>query len=132
VNNELPVDENLASKSKLLSGADLFNNGEYFAAHEIWEVLWMECPSSERRFVQALIQAAVALYHLSRGNHPGAERLFHSGRRYLAPYRPVHCGLDVDGFWDQMELYLAPALRAGAAGAGPRPMIQLRPAREET
>ena len=49
----------------------------------------MECPAAERRFVQALIQAAVAVYHFERGNHTGAARLFRSGRAYMEPYRPA-------------------------------------------
>jgi hypothetical protein len=104
-------------------GVDLFNRGEYFEAHEVWEELWLDCPAAERRFIQALIQAAVAIHHLERGNHEGAARLYRSGRTYMQPYRPVHRGLDVDRFWRQMEAHLAPAL--GAAPAGPRPRIAL-------
>ncbi len=53
--------------TKYEHGADLFNRGEYFDAHEVWEELWMDCPAAERRFVQALIQAAVAVYHFAAG-----------------------------------------------------------------
>lgn len=111
---------------RLAAGAELFNRGEYFEAHEVWEELWLECPAAERRFVQALIQAAVAVYHFGRGNHAGAVRLFHSGRRYMEPYRPTHRGLDVDAFWRQLEVHLAPAL--GGSASGPRPVIALDPA----
>src|SRR5262249_34271574 len=65
---------------RYLAGVQLFNAGEYFDAHEVWEDLWHDCPSADRRFYQSLIQAAVALYHWSRGNRPGAARLFDSGR----------------------------------------------------
>jgi predicted metal-dependent hydrolase len=108
-------------------GVELFNRGEYFDAHEVWEELWMDCPAAERRFVQALIQAAVAVYHFGRDNYTGAARLFHSGRRYMEPYRPVYRGLDVDEFWRQMEAHLAPALADRSAPAGPRPVIALHP-----
>jgi predicted metal-dependent hydrolase len=111
--------------AKYEAGIDLFNRGEYFDAHEVWEELWMECPSAERRFFQALIQAAVALHHFERGNHSGAERLYRSGRDYMAPYRPAHRGLDVDAFWRQMEARLAPALAAGEGSACSRPVIAL-------
>ena len=76
-------------------------------------------PGGRRRFIQALIQAAVALYHSSRGNHAGAARLFRSGRRTWSRIRPAHRGLDVDAFWRQMEAHLAPALaRHGDGTAG--------------
>lgn len=101
---------------RYLAGVVLFNRGDYFDAHEVWENLWMDCPAAERRFYQALIQAAVALYHWGNGNRAGATRLFHSGRRYMEPFRPTYRGLDVDGFWRQMELALADALTSRARG----------------
>ena len=112
---------------RYLRGVALFNAGEYFDAHEVWEDLWRDCPAADRRFYQSLIQAAVALYHWGNGNRPGAARLCHSGRRYMEPYRPAHLGLDVDGFWRQVEAHLAPAL-TDSAPSGPRPVITLAPA----
>ena len=109
--------------SRYRTGIELFNRGEFFEAHEVWEELWMECPSAERRFFQALIQAAVALHHLERGNRAGAARLFRSGRAYMEPFRPAHRGLDVDAFWRQMEAHLAPALPDSSGPPGPRPVI---------
>lgn len=106
--------------SRYLAGIDCFNRGDYFDAHEVWEDLWMECQTAERRFVQSLIQAAVALYHWGRGNQAGADRLFHSGRRYMEPYRPRFLGLDVMKFWSDVEL----------AFTGPRPTIVLDPPAE--
>ena len=88
---------------RYLHGVELFNRGEYFDTHEVWEELWLDCPAAERRFYQSLIQAAVALYHWSNGNLAGATRLFHSGKRYMAPYSPAHRGLDIDDFWSQVH-----------------------------
>ena len=88
---------------RYLHGVELFNRGEYFDTHEVWEELWLDCPAAERRFYQSLSQAAVALYHWSNGNLAGATRLFHSGKRYMAPYRPAHRGLDIDDFWSQVH-----------------------------
>jgi predicted metal-dependent hydrolase len=104
---------------RYLAGVVLFNRGDYFDAHEVWEDLWMDCPAAERRFYQSLIQAAVALYHWGNGNRAGAARLFHSGRRYMGPFRPTFRGLDADAFWRQVEEALADVLtsrdREGAA-----------------
>ncbi|MBY0459869.1 MAG: DUF309 domain-containing protein [Gemmataceae bacterium] len=102
---------------RFLAGVDLFNAGEFFDAHEVWEDLWHECASPERRFYQALIQAAVALYHFGRGNLTGAARLYQSGRKYMEPFRPAFLGVTVDAFWD--------ALAAHLAGAGPAPVVVL-------
>lgn len=96
--------------TRYLSGIKLFNRGDYFSAHEIWEELWHDCPAADRRFYQSLIQAAVALYHGNNGNKPGATRLSESGMKYMAPYRPRYRGLNVDDFWRQMGDALAPLL----------------------
>ena len=108
---------------RYLAGVAHFNRAEYFDAHEVWEELWGDCPAADRRFYQALIQAAVALYHWGRNNPAGAARLFASGRGYMAPYRPTHRGLAVDRFWRAVEAALAPD-----PGAAPR--IDLDPAPE--
>jgi uncharacterized protein len=119
--------EHETPNSNFIRGVDLFNRGEYFEAHEVWEDVWMDCPGSERRFYQALIQAAVAVYHFDRDNFTGASRLFHSGKRYMEPYRPVYHGLNVDEFWRRVAAYLAPALFENIPSAGPRPAISLNP-----
>lgn len=114
---------------RYLAGIVLFNRRDYFAAHEVWEDLWNDCPAADRRFHQSLIQAAVALYHWSRGNAAGARRLFHSARGYMAPYRPGHFGLDVAAFWAEMEWALAGALAdpPGPPGLSAAPRIVLAP-----
>ena len=98
-------------------GVALFNAGEFFDAHEVWEDLWRECASAERRFFQALIQAAVSAYHKARGNMTGATRLLNSGRKYMEPFRPAHRGLVIDAFWNAMAAHLA---------GGPVPTIVLK------
>ena len=108
---------------RYLAGVDLFNRGEFFDAHDAWEELWTDCPAADRRFHQALIQAAVALHHFARGNLTGAARLYHSGRRYMEPYRPLHLGLRIDPFWDAMAAHLAAAL--GRKGAPPAPLPKI-------
>lgn len=90
-------------------GVELFNAGAFFDAHEVWEDLWRDCAAAERRFFQALIQAAVSAYHKARGNMTGATRLLNSGRAYMAPFRPRYRGLDIDAFWTAMAAHLGGA-----------------------
>ncbi len=80
-----------------------FNDHDYFEAHEVWEDLWMNTPGPERRFIQGLIQAAVALYHFGNGNVRGAVKLYHSARNYMEPFGSPYLGLDTKEFWKQME-----------------------------
>ena len=88
---------------RYFAGIRCFNRAEYFDAHEVWEALWMDCESADRRFFQSLIQAAVSLYHWGNGNRTGADRLFHSGKRCMEPYGPNYHGLDVASFWADVE-----------------------------
>jgi hypothetical protein len=95
---------------RYLAGVLLFNRGDFFEAHEVWESLWLDFAGPERRFYQSLIQAAVGLLHFCNGNLRGAVKLFHSARKYMAPFGPVFQGLDTADFWRQMERCFAPIL----------------------
>lgn len=88
---------------RYLDGIVYFNERDFFEAHEVWEDLWGETSGPERRFYQALIQAAVALHHFGNGNLKGAVKLFHSSRNYMKPYGSPYLGLDTDRFWADME-----------------------------
>jgi predicted metal-dependent hydrolase len=87
---------------RYLAGIVLFNRGDYFEAHEVWEQLWMDTAGPDKRFYQGLIQAAVGLCHFCNGNVRGAVKLYRSGRDYMMRYPSPHLGLDVNGFWEQM------------------------------
>ena len=88
---------------RYLAGIVLFNRGDFFEAHEVWESLWMDEAGPDKKFYQGLIQAAVALCHFCNGNGRGAVKLYRSSREYMNRYAAVHHGLDQTAFWGQME-----------------------------
>lgn len=96
------ADESLPPQ--FLEGARLFNDCEFYEAHDVWEELWADYQGPSREFYQGLIQTAVCLHHFVNENTRGAVKLFHSSRRYLEPYRPVHLGVDVETLLRQMEI----------------------------
>jgi uncharacterized protein len=107
---------------RYLAGVLLFNNQDFFEAHEVWEDLWAEAGGGlERKFYQGLIQAAVGLCHFGNGNLRGAVKLFHSSRAYLQPCGSPFLGLDVADFWVQMERCY------GSLLTDPEPDRSLRP-----
>lgn len=122
---------------RYLAGIVFFNRHEFFDAHEVWEDLWQECTGPERRFVQGLIQAAVALYHFGNGNLRGASKLFQSSRDYMTRYGPDYLGVDNSVFWQQMERCFAMVLNPRSTGATPAldeqliPTITLHPPPEQ-
>jgi predicted metal-dependent hydrolase len=87
---------------RYLAGVLFFNARDFFEAHEVWEELWADSAAPQRRFYQALIQAAVGLLHFVNGNLGGARKLYRSSRDYMQPYPGRYLGLDTVAFWQQM------------------------------
>lgn len=87
-----------------LEGIKHFNICDFYEAHEVWEELWTEYQGDSRRFYQGLIQVAVCLHHFGNGNTRGARKLYHSSRKYLETYAPVHMGLKLEPFLNQLEI----------------------------
>ena len=88
---------------RYLAGIVLFNRGDFFEAHEVWESLWMETFTPEKKFYQGLIQAAVGLLHFCNGNVAGAAKLYRSSRDYMLRFGSPFLGLQQDHFWGQMD-----------------------------
>lgn len=67
----------LARDPRWRRGLALLRERAWFEAHEALEDCWRELPAGpEREAAQGVIQAAVALEHLRRGNAIGAEKVW--------------------------------------------------------
>jgi predicted metal-dependent hydrolase len=88
---------------RFLEGVRLFNECEFFEAHDIWEELWSDYQGPSRKFYQGLIQVAVCLHHFGNGNTRGAKKLYFGSRGYLQEYRPKHLGVDLDKLFVELE-----------------------------
>src|SRR5579864_180719 len=82
---------------RYFKGIVLFNSAEFFEAHEVLEDVWRAAPERERKFLQGLIQVAVALHHHSRGNLVGCRSLLDRARRNLGTYPAEYGGVDLGG-----------------------------------
>jgi Domain of unknown function (DUF309) len=71
-------------------GLELFNRGEYFACHEVWEDLWRRSTGSDKLFYQGLIQAAAAILHAERASPRGAAAIWRKARVKLAAATAQH------------------------------------------
>ena len=72
-------------------GIKLFNSAEFFEAHEVLEDVWRGAPAAEKRFLQGLIQVAVALHHHSKENRVGRD-LCWRGRDAIFPVTRMSSG----------------------------------------
>jgi len=98
---------------KYLEGIRLFNEEEFFECHDVLEELWSETLGEEKKFLQGLIQASVALFHFGNENLGGARKLYESARKNLEPYGPSYLGLDLAKFLDDMKRCFQELLEAG-------------------
>lgn len=82
----------------LRAGLALYAAGEYHAAHEPWEGVWLELEdgTDDERLFHGLIQYTAAIHHARSRNWQGAVGLAESGREYLAGLPDSHRGVDVD------------------------------------
>jgi|SRR5580698_4368128 predicted metal-dependent hydrolase len=102
-------------------GIDLFNNGQFFAAHEVLEDLWRGVSAGQplRLQMQGMVQLAVAFHHVSTGNMVGARSVLERAARNLDGADASFPGLDIDrlreelGQWQEYlgeSRHIAPAL----------------------
>jgi hypothetical protein len=89
--------------------ARCWNEGDFFAAHEVLEGLWIRCRDEGLR---GLIQLAVALYHIQRGNRKGARTMIQRARPRLQNPRNSPFGIDL-AMMDAYAACVGAALDAG-------------------
>ena len=104
-----PAEPPLSEEDRRLleRGIEEFNTGYFFECHETLEDLWQGTRGPSRDFFQGLIQIAVALYHLTRGNLAGARSLFQRGLARLDKYPGAYYALDVGELREEARLWLS-------------------------
>ncbi len=124
--DDLPGSEEEVA-AHLARAVELFDRGEYHAAHEVLDELWLVASVAEQDFFKGLIQASIALHHHARGNPEGARKLYAGHRRLLAPYLPRHRGIDVERFLGDMQTFLRGVVRPRPGVPPPAFEFALRP-----
>jgi predicted metal-dependent hydrolase len=101
-------------------GIELFNEQHFYDAHEIWEDVWRESIGYEKKFLQGLIQAAVALHHHSTGNLVGACSLMERSRGNLAVYPEDFGGIRLAAFVTSLAAWRESLLSGSPSPAFPK------------
>jgi hypothetical protein len=88
-----------------IAGIDLFNEGEFHAAHDAWEDRWMgEVGRDEKLFLQAMIQSAVAFHHLEIGRPGAARRMYQMAKEKFERLGvPAFMSLDLAEYQAQLD-----------------------------
>jgi len=92
-----------------LAGIDLYNAGEFHAAHDAWEERWRDdCGPREKLFLQALIQSAVIFHHIEIGRRGAARRMYGMALEKFARLGAERfMSLDVRAYLAQLERSLS-------------------------
>jgi hypothetical protein len=85
----------------------LFNQGEYYEAHDVLEHLWLQRRGTEEfNFFKALIQYAGCFVHLKKGKTGPALRLFRLCRSYFLTYPAVYRGVDITALTASIDRWM--------------------------
>jgi predicted metal-dependent hydrolase len=104
-----------------IAGIDLYNAGEFHAAHDAWESRWMDdVGPQEKLFLQAMIQSAVAFHHLEIGRPGAARRMYQMAKEKFARLKQDRfMSLDLSDYQAQLDRSLSWLLEA----ADPRDLV---------
>lgn len=106
-------------------GVRLFNEREFWHAHEAWEELWLEADDDDLvLFYQGLIQLAAAYHHMKRGTFPGAVRLFEAALQKLERFPPDFQGLDRENVVKSAQVHRERAKRSEFLDPDEYPKLQ--------
>jgi predicted metal-dependent hydrolase len=91
----MPTGDHSTVEAQYQRGLALARSGEWFEAHEAFELAWRGAAPEERDFFQGLVHVVVCAYQAGRGRPVATESQRAKALRRLGPYAPSHRGLDV-------------------------------------
>ncbi|MFC7069143.1 DUF309 domain-containing protein [Halobaculum lipolyticum] len=130
------VPDESSRRAALRAGVALYTAGEFHAAHDPWEAVWLDLNAAvdaagpdgaaeslvrDEALFHGLIQFTAAQYHARDRNWSGAVGLARSAREYLAPLPDGYRGVDVAGVRASLARFAADPERVERAPAPPLP-----------
>ena len=90
-------------KDSLYIALNLFNNHEWYEAHDAFEEIWNSVDGDERQVIQGILQVSVSQFHLSKGNLNGATILLGEGLGRIKNRTDIDLGIDLESFCKCLE-----------------------------
>ena len=90
-------------KDSFFIALNLFNNHEWYDAHDAFEEIWNSVDGDERQVIQGILQVSVSQFHLSKGNLNGATILLGEGLGRIKTRTQINLGIDLDSFCRCLE-----------------------------
>jgi len=85
-------------KDAFFNALKLFNNHEWYEAHDAFEEIWNTVDGDERQVIQGILQVSVSQFHLSKGNLNGATILLGEGLGRIKTRTEINLGIDLESF----------------------------------
>jgi uncharacterized protein len=114
--------------SSIQVGLELFNQGRFFDAHEVWEDVWRDIPRDRaaRRHTQGLVQMAVAFHHWTAGNVTGSRSVLARSLRNLSGAESSLSSIDLARLRNDAEFWLRYLENVPSELPPPLPKILIR------
>jgi predicted metal-dependent hydrolase len=114
--------------ARLREGIRLFNDGKFFASHEVLESFYQDSEAENRPFLEGLIQLAAAFRMFADfGELKGPVRMIHQALIRFENYQPAFLQVRVKDLCEAAEAWAKAAESSGAKPAvSTIPKIQLR------
>ena len=80
---------------ELAQGLKLFNQGDYYEAHEYFEDAWRKTGDPSREFYRALLQISGGFFRLTQGKPSAAYKFFTHALKWLEPFPDQHLGFNL-------------------------------------
>jgi hypothetical protein len=90
-------------RDSLFTALNLFNNHEWYEAHDAFEEIWNTVGGDERQVIQGILQVSVSQFHLSKGNLNGATILLGEGLGRIKTRKEINLGIDLESFCQCLE-----------------------------
>lgn len=94
-------------------GIAYFNKGKYFEAHEYFEVAWMSEKKSNKILNRALLQTAVAYYHINRRNYLGAIKVLLRLRQWIYPLPGICNSINIEEIRNNLDIIYTELIALG-------------------
>ena len=99
LNGQLDEEESKA----FLKAIDLFNQKYFWECHEVLEEVWLTKVPPLKTFIQGIIQAAAAFYHVLNENPRGVLKLAGDSLAKLKPFLPNYEEMEVALFVERLQ-----------------------------
>ena len=90
-------------KDSFFAALNLFNNHDWYEAHDAFEEIWNVVDGDERQVIQGILQVSVSQFHLSKGNLNGATILLGEGLGRIKTRTKIDLGIDLESFCKCLE-----------------------------